>query len=340
MPLARALADGPVELPPAKAPSLEDLAVRVPAAEDLTEGDFLRRFQELSREAAKSRDRAEGEAVAMGDDAQLDAVGYSEGKLIPFSVRTGMWMVLQPEALLPGFAEGIVGTKVGESAEVELELPADYPVEGLRGKKAHFIVDVLSAREVKMPESEGPALLKALGRGSSLDEVMDSIAEELEEELADQLWVQAQDLVLDELVERAKPQVPIELVDEEVRRRWGQVEGKALGEKQFDVKEQEEALAGWLEDRETRADAERRLKISLVLKAIAERDQLVLTSETMDRLLEEVSQDFGLDPEEAKAAVREDTLAAKQVHDFAWHLMVVQHVMEQAKVQFEGAEDE
>lgn len=325
------------DLPEVKAPSLENLNIRVPQGEDLTEEDLLERFHELARAKAEARPRAEGEALAMGDDVQLDILGYANGRLIPLSTRVGYWMELAPQVMLPGFAEVIAEASVGDSVEVGLVLPDNYPAEQLRGMPARFLVDVKAAREVRMPDTESDAFLQQLGRGSTHEEVMSSIVEEMEGEMADMLWVDARNRVLDEIVARSNVTVPKALVDEEIRRRWQQAEGEVLAQKFFSLEEQQEALDGWLHHPGIRDDVERRLKIALVLRAIAQRDKLQLTPQAALELLKESSEPFGI----TEAQLREsmlDPAASAQMTDVAWHLLAVEHVMTQARVTFEGAE--
>ncbi|MFP2895950.1 peptidylprolyl isomerase [Corallococcus sp. 4LFB] len=326
------------DLPEVKAPSLENLNIRVPQGEDLTEEDLLERFHELARAKAEARPRAEGEALAMGDDVQLDILGYANGRLIPLSTRVGYWMELAPQVMLPGFAEVIAEASVGDSVEVGLVLPDNYPAEQLRGMPARFLVDVKAAREVRMPDTESDAFLQQLGRGSTHEEVMSSIVEEMEGEMADMLWVDARNRVLDEVVARSNVTVPKALVDEEIRRRWQQAEGEVLAQKFFSLEEQQEALDGWLHHPGIRDDVERRLKIALVLRAIAQRDKLQLTPQAALELLKESSEPFGI----TEAQLREsllDPAASAQMTDVAWHLLAVEHVMTQARVTFEGAEE-
>ncbi|MBJ6761573.1 peptidylprolyl isomerase [Myxococcaceae bacterium JPH2] len=337
LPVATGL-QGVSNLPEVKAPSLEHLDITVPAPEDLTEEDLLQRFHELARAQAQSRPREEGEPVAMGDEVQLDILGYANGQLIPLSTRLGFWMELAPQAMLPGFAEVIAEAEVGDSLEVGVTLPDEYPAEQLRGKPARFIVDVRAAREVTMPDTESDAFLKALGRGDSHEAVMDSIVDEMEQEMADLLWVDAQALVLDTVVSRADVTVSKALVDEEIRRRWSQLEGESLALKQFSLAEQQEALDGWLHHPGIREDVERRLKIALVLRAIASRDKLELTPEKTLELLSESSEPFGITPAQLRESLTDPT-AASQMRDVAWHLLAVEHVMSHARVKFEGAEN-
>ena len=328
-----------LKLPRVAAPSLEGISVRVPTPDDLTEEDLLRSFHEKRRALATTRERQPGESLELGDDVQLNVVGYCDGKFIPFSARFGMTTELAPIEALPGFCEAVAeGGKVGESMQIALELPATYPVEQLQGKPARFLVDIVAARQVTMLPESSPEFLEKLGMGSTLAEVMDTLREELEDELAGQLWVQAQDLVLDEVARRTPVELPRALLDEELRRRWVQAEGQAMVEYQFDVEEQQEALQGWLTDPTTRADAERRLRIGLALKAVTEAEKLQLTPEKLEELIRDHVEPFGLTAEDVHAALRETPETTRRLTELGWHLLAVEHVMSKAKVTFEGAE--
>ncbi|RKH06706.1 peptidylprolyl isomerase, partial [Corallococcus sp. CA053C] len=96
-----------LKLPGVTAPSLAGLSVRVPTPDDLTEEDLLRGFHEKRRAVATQRERLPGEPLELGDDVQLNVVGYCDGKLIPFSARFGMTTELAPIEALPGFCEGV-----------------------------------------------------------------------------------------------------------------------------------------------------------------------------------------------------------------------------------------
>ncbi|WP_223637991.1 peptidylprolyl isomerase [Corallococcus sp. EGB] len=328
-----------LKLPSVQAPSLEGIAVRVPTPDDLTEEDLLRAFHEKRRAVATTRERQKGEALEPGDDVQLNIVGYCDGKLIPFSARFGMTTELAPIEALPGFCEALAeGGKVGESIQIALDLPADYPVEGLQGKPARFLVDIVGAHQVTMLPDSSPELLQKLGMGSTLEEVFSNIREELEDEVAGQLWARAQDMVLDEVARRAPVELPRVLVEEELRRRWVQAEGQAMVAYNYDVDEQQEALQGWLTDPTTRADTERRLRIGLALKAVTEAEKLQLTPEKLEQLIRDYVEPFGLTAEDAHAALRESPETTRRLAELGWYLLAVEHVMNKAKVTFEGAE--
>jgi trigger factor len=327
----------PVELPTVEAPSLEGLSVTVPAPESFTVEQVQARFEELARPFATERARSPEEEIAWGDEVLLNIVGYSNGKILPFSVRTNVWLPLFPEPMLPGFYETLVGHSPGASLVVDIELAAEYPVESLQGAPARFLVDIQAAREVTYPDPEDPAFLQAFGRGKTLDEATRSVVAQMEEEHAQLLLLQAQQLVLNEVAERTQVEIPESLIDEEIRRRWGATEGRSLAELDFTEEEQEESLQTWLKDPETRLEAEQRLKVGLALGAICKRDKLTLTPEYVEKVLSDEARSAGLTLDEAAQALRAEPQHLARIDQVAWHLMAVDYVMKKAKIRFEGA---
>lgn len=324
------------KLPEVKqAPSTEGLEVTVPEPPPVSEDDLLRHFHERARALAQSRERAVGETVLLGDDVCLDSLAYVQGQLMPFSIRAGFWMELAPQEMLPGFAEAVADVGVGDSVRFDLRLPEDYPVEALRGQTASFLVDVRAAREVKMPDTDSAGFLARLGLGATLEEVMDALREELLEEQAGLMWLEAQNRVLDQLAARTEVTIPPELVDEEIRRRWEVAEGPVLTQKNFTPPERQEALALWTKDAATRAEVERRLHISLALKAMAEHEGLTMRPEQAFAELEDAASLFGLTTQQLREAMVEPQTAGL-IQNVAWHLKAVEHVMGKAKVNFEG----
>ncbi|AKJ04510.1 Cell division trigger factor [Archangium gephyra] len=324
-----------IKLPTVKAPSLDNLQVTVPQDSDITQEELLMRFHELVRAHSATRERAPGEPVQLGDTVVLDTLGYAQGRLIPFSARSGFEMEMAPSDLLPGLPEGLVGTPVGGGQEVQVTLPDTYPVEHLRGVHATFLVDVVAAREVTVPDAESDAFVRKLGRGMTLEAVMESLADEIANERADDMWLEAQERVLDELVLRTEVPLTVEMVDEEIRQAWSATEARMLARKDFAPDELQESLDGWLDDPTTRLEAERRLRIAFALRAIVERDKLQLTPEKMDEVLEEAVVPFGLSLEEARRALA-NPATAEGVRNAALQVVAVRHVMGKAQVRFEG----
>ncbi|MFY2559180.1 peptidylprolyl isomerase, partial [Corallococcus terminator] len=131
----------------------------------------------------------------------------------------------------------------------------------------------------------------------------------------------------DEVVARTRVTLTPALVDEEIRRRWAEVERPMLIRKDFQPNELQEALEGWLREPLTRADTERRLTLALALRAIAARDGVKLAKGAVDALVDDLAGLSGVSRQDLIRAVKEDNLLAKRVEDLALHFATVDSVM-------------
>ncbi len=265
----------------------------------------------------------------------LDIAGYSHGRLIPFSIRTGVWLALEPEPMLPGLYEALVDRKPNEGLVVDITLPPEYPLPSLRGCPARFLVHIQAAREVTYPSLESPEFLQAFGRGQTVEEATRSVVAQMVDEAAQVLLLQGQQRVLDEVASRTQVRIPSELIDEEIRRCWSESEGRSVRELNFSEQEQRESLDTWLKDDATRREVERRLRLALALGAICKREGLTLTPERVEKLLQERASAAGLTLEEVTESLRAEPQHLARIDQVAWHLLVVDYVMSRAQLRFE-----
>jgi trigger factor len=327
-------------LPDVEAPNLDEISVTVPAAEPITAEQIAAAFAAERREHAAVRDRPEGEAVGAGDEVMIDVIGYSNGEIIPFSVRNEMWVDAEPDDFLPGLFEGLVGIPVGESEVIDVDLPDDYVVPELRGAPASFAVSVHAARELTLPDDEDPKFLAATGLGKTLDEVMLALRAKLEEDMIDELVEEGRQLVIDQLAARVQVDLPKSLVDEEIRRRWLDAEGKTLATLGHEFDEQERALDRWKTDEITRALAERSLRVALAIGAIAKRDGVSVGKEEIDGFLSALAEGSGIDMQSMVDVVQRDKKTQRLLADKLLNLLTFEHVMAFVEVRYEGDEGE
>lgn len=324
-------------LPEVQAPSLEGLCVTLPTPVGFNSEQVQLRFLELARPYATERYRSPSEQLSWGDEVLLDIAGYSNGRLIPFSIRTGVWLVLEPEPMLPGLYEALVGRKPNEGVVVDLTLPPEYPFPSLRGCHARFLVHVQAAREVQYPSLESPEFLQAFGRGATLEEATSSIVNQMVNEAAQAILQQGRQQILNEVASRTPVLIPSELIDEEIRRSWSESEGRSVRELNFSEKEQRESLDTWLKDEATRREAEQRLRLGLALGAICRQEGLTLTPERVEKLLQEHASAAGVTLEAVLESLRAEPQHLARIDQVAWHQLAVDFVMSRARLNVEPA---
>ena len=113
--------------------------------------------EELEQEEARIASRyaemvvKDNGEVLEGNTAVIDFKGYVDGEELDGGTGTDFPLEIGSHSFIPGFEEGIVGMKVGESKTLDLQFPEDY-TETLKGKKVKFDVTVKEIKERILPE--------------------------------------------------------------------------------------------------------------------------------------------------------------------------------------------
>ena len=174
-------------------PEYKGISVTVPPA-DVPE-DHLKAQLESLRERFADFTPVEDRAAAMEDFAVIDYsstvdgqptddfLGKSAGYL---SGREGFWLKLDEKAFLPGFAAQVVGMNAGETREIKLTLPEDFPVEALRSREIVFSVSLKEIKQAVLPELDDEFAAKLLP-GKSLEELTTFLRENMQMERAKQI---------------------------------------------------------------------------------------------------------------------------------------------------------
>jgi trigger factor len=301
-------------LPKAELGDYEGLEVarREPAIEEQQierEIDAMR--ERLARLETAERPAAEGDFVVIDYVGSLPAGGSSDAQAsegerqsrepLPGGEGRDQLVELGGGNLIPGFEESLLGASAGESREVELTFPADYPNEELAGRDATFEVTV---KEVKLKQ------LPAVDEDLAIDAGFDSV-QELREDIrsrlieADEARIETEfrEAALDAAVARASVATTPELVTARAREMWERMlhslSHRGISREaylQIAAREESEILA------EMESDAELALRREAVLTAVVAAEQIVPSEE---QLLEAVT----------PTAEREDVEPGKLLED-------------------------
>ena len=192
-------------LPDVPAPQIGDLKLeRLTVAPEESAVD--QQIQQLASQSKRWNDAPKKHAAATGDLVVMDFEGEVDGA--PFEGGKGedMQVELGTGRLIPGFEDQLVGAKVGDTREVKVTFPDDYPVENLKGKDAIFAVSVKgvkTAGETKLDDE----FAKTLGL-KDLDQLKDLIRDQLAQELNGLTRTHMKRQLLDQLAERHDFAVP------------------------------------------------------------------------------------------------------------------------------------
>jgi len=236
--------------------------------------------------------------VAMGDVATLDYEGRIDGVPFEGGAAQGQATEILEERFIPGFAQGIVGMSAGESKEVEAVFPEDYSKKELAGKSAVFSITV---HDVKIPEY--PELDDEFAKRFNPKADMAELREDLRKRLAESAKTRSRralsGTLLDELLARHEFPLPALMVEREA--------ASLLDEAKSYVTRAGMTWAEYLaqQDRtndtvvaEYRVEAEKRVKSTLLLEAVAKAEKIEATSKDIETEIASLSRQYG-QPREA-----------------------------------------
>ncbi len=256
---------------------------------DVTDADIDESLESLRDQAADFVD-AKAETAGMGDYIVVDYKGTIEGKPVhelfpkagkPLSGNDDFWIKMTDEAFFPGFCAALVGAKVGEARTFEVEVPADFPVEEMPGKKIQYEVTLKGIKEKVLPALDD-AFAGTIAKGKTLNELREMAREELTKQKASHGETAKRNEIMRQLLTSVECELPQDLVRQQTRAILNDIvkENQSRGVADDVLKENEKELVG------TAATSARdRIKGTFILLRIAELENIrVRREELMGRI--------------------------------------------------------
>ncbi len=196
---------------------------------------------------------------------------------------------------IPGFEEGMVGMKKGETKTIELTFPSDYHAEDLKDAKVKFEVELLEIKTKEFPEFTDE-LAKEFGFDSvaDFDEKNKKSMEMQKNRAADEKLHQE---ILEKLVEENKFEIPNAMIhqQEDYLKQDLTRNLKAQG---FTDEMCDEYFSKWHDDLHTKAEFQ--VKSGLILDTLAKKFEVETTDADLDKKIAETAEGTGADIEQIK----------------------------------------
>lgn len=156
-------------------------------------------------------------AAESGDEAIINFDGKDkDGKSIEGAKGDDYALKLGSNSFIPGFEEGIVGHKAGDTFDLPLVFPKDYGAKHLAGAKVNFHIEVKEIKEIKLPELDDTFAASIAPDFKTVDDLKKDIRSELETRAAYDVEQKFKDDLLDELTEKSKVPTPEVLVADQL----------------------------------------------------------------------------------------------------------------------------
>ena len=157
-------------------------------------------------------------AAEIGDQLVFDFLGKVDDEPFEGGEAKDYALELGSNRFIAGFEEQLVGTKAGDSKDVNVTFPENYQSEALAGKPAVFEVTVNKVNAPKLPDIEDAEFLKALGvEEGGVEALRSNVRESMGRELKQKIAALVKEQALDKLLDANPIELPSALVEDEIK---------------------------------------------------------------------------------------------------------------------------
>ncbi|MGE6488256.1 trigger factor [Paenisporosarcina sp. NPDC076898] len=246
----------------------------------------------------------EEEAIVEGDTAVIDFEGFLGEEAFEGGAGEDHALEIGSGSFIPGFEEQLVGLKAGEQKDVVVTFPEEYHAAELAGKEATFKVTVKEVKGKELPELNDDFAKEIDSEVEGIEALRTKLKEQAVEEKKNASEAGFKDELVEKVAENATIDIPQAMIDAEVDRMLNdfaqrlQSQGMNLDlYYQFSGQDEKALRTQMIED------ANKRVKVSLTLEAIAEAEGLTASEEEVNTEIEKMSGQFNMTAEQIRTAL-------------------------------------
>jgi trigger factor len=300
----------------------------VKAEETQPEPDAVDKFLEARRTEQATLIPVESRPAQIGDVAVVDYAGKFTGEgeeatEIPGAQASDFQIELGEGRFLEDIVQGIVGMNPGETKEVPVTFPEDYPREDLAAKSGVFTVTLKELKEKELPELDDD-FAQEISEKETLAELRQFLEDQFREKAEQETKTSKENALLEALLDKVEVDLPESMIDREVQTILTQtaMQMESYG---MDIRKlfNSDTLPQFRE--RSRPDAIVRLKQSLGLQEVAKRESLTTAPEEIEAKVKEVMEQLSgqnPDPDRVREVVESDSIKEKALQWLEEHATV------------------
>jgi len=309
--------------PEIKLKDLSGLKVERPTVQ-IADADIDKVIQSMRR--AQRTFAAAGRPAREGDVCRLDFEGAVDGAAFPGGKGENVQLEIGQSRFLPDLENGIKGHAKGERFTVDVQFPADYRNEQLKGRKAQFSVELKDVQEPRLPELD-EAFFKAQGleAGQGLDALRARVRTALEAERDKAIKGRVKAQVLEQLLAANPIPLPQAMVAQETLRLREEAASRFNA-----ARMKPEQVQKLFPDEMLAPNAQRRVSLGLLIAEVIKQRKIVVDAARQERLLDEVAADYQ-QPEQIKQYYRGNPQLMQGLRAMVMEEQVVESLLAGAK---------
>ena len=295
--------------------------------------------QAISQDAERATTRMEvtDRALKSGDIAKLDYAGTVDGVAFEGGTAKDQSLEIGSGSFIPGFEDQMIGMAVGEEKDLHVTFPEQYHAEELAGKEAVFHVRLLGIEEKVRPEMDDE-FAKDVSEYQTFEEYKAAKRAGLEETAEKNADGELEQQLIQQAVDASDCDIPDAMIESRLDSMMRQYEmrlayqGMRLNDFLKYTGQTEEQMRDMY-----RSEAHNQVKSSLVLKAIADKENVQVTDEDVDKLIGDDAKASGQKVEDYRARISDRDM--EYYREDARTRKTIDLIKEAAKVEVKDADE-
>ena len=241
----------------------------------------------IQKTMAKKETVTEERPVKDTDFVLIDYEGFLNGEAFDATPKVENYVMGINQGALPKeFSEKLIGAIPAQDLDIEVPYAEDFHDDNLKGKTILYKVTLKEIQEEVLPEADDD-LVKGLGKFETLDEVKDSIRDNLEKGIAQRVKHEMSEQIFQALLAKVDFEVPEAMIEGELN---GIISETEQAYAQNNTSLEEAGLSKDAMKEQYRDVAEKQARRHLILDKLITQESLELTEEELDVSFEEMAQ--------------------------------------------------
>lgn len=210
-----------------------------------------------------------------GEFAKIDFEGFIDGKAFDGGKAEGYLLKIGSKSFIEGFEDQLIGMKRGEEKEINVTFPENYQSQDLAGRPATFKVKLLEIQtkgKIEIDDNFAKTLFPD-DKDASVDSLKEKIKEQLQDEKKHEVYNnELKEKLVENLNARIVFDLPKSIVEQEMDLLLRNAFTALSKEEQEKLAKDKDAMQTKRE--EQRENAQKSVRITLLIDAIAKRDNI------------------------------------------------------------------
>lgn len=267
--------------------------------------------------------------ITDGDQAIFDFKGSVDGEAFEGGAAEDFKLVVGSGRMIPGFEDGLIGMKAGETKTIEVTFPEDYQAEDLQGKEAQFELKVSKVEEPVLPEVDD-AFLEIFGvTEGGVDKLKADVRKNMEREVKHAARNRLKQLAFDGLLAQNEIELPQAMIDSEVERQRDMAMQRLM--QQFGGQNAGSFDKSMFPAELFTEQATKSARLGVLVSSLIEKNSLEVDQERVEAYIAEMAENYE-DPQEVVDFYTKDKQQRGQIESVVLEDQVVDYIVDKAKV--------